>query len=288
MAKDSPDDPVPGTGRRETAKILLGRHVFGWTAIVISIVSLVWHDVDVWHDLGGISHRAVLIDVAAAVEILGGLTIQWPRTARLGAVLLGGISFVFLLFCIPPIVAHPLVFNSWFDFFEVLSQVAAMLLVLGTVEQVDSARWPTIARIGYRVFGLCVVYYTLGQIVNFSSTAGAVPRWIPPGQMFWAVATTVAFGLAAVALLSGRFALLASRLLTAMLAGFALLVWLPALVSNPHSLFNWTECVQTAGIAAAAWIVADFLGQSLGYPSARSTEAENVSQERGVLGSTGR
>jgi hypothetical protein len=57
--------------------------------------------------------------------------------------------------------------------------------------------------------------------------------------MFWAITTTIAFALAAIALLSGRSALLASRLLTAMLIGFGLLVWLPAPFAEPQKLINW-------------------------------------------------
>jgi hypothetical protein len=54
-------------------------------------------------------------------------------------------------------------------------------------------------------------------------------------------------------------ALLASRLNTAMLVGFLLLVWLPALFANPHSFVNWSEGLETLAIAGSAWIVADFL-----------------------------
>jgi hypothetical protein len=57
--------------------------------------------------------------------------------------------------------------------------------------------------------------------------------------MFWAIVTTIAFVLAAIALLSGRSALLAARLLTAMLIGFGLLVWLPAPFADPHKMINW-------------------------------------------------
>ncbi len=242
-------------------RIFFGRHVFGSTAIFIAILTVLWHELDVWQDLGAISHRAVLIYFAAALEILGGLAIQWPRTARFGAIVLGGISFIFLLFCIPPVVHRPLVYNNWYGFFEVFSQIAGALIVFTTIAHGDSSRPPRIARLAYLLFGLCVAYYTLGQAFDLSATASLVPRWIPPGRMFWAIATTVAFALAAIALLAARFVLLASRLLTAMLFGFALLVWLPALISNPHSLSNWTETAQTLAIAAAAWVVVDFLAQ---------------------------
>lgn len=246
---------------RSALKIYLGRHLFGLTSLLIAILTLLWRQVDIWQDLGHLSRHAVLIYTAAAVQILGGLAIQSRKTARLGAILLAAISLIFLLFCIPPIAAQPLVYFNWGNFFEVFSQIAAPLIVFATVERIDSSP-STTARLGYLFFALCVVSYTLSQLFYLRLTASLVPRWILPGQMFWSIATTVAFGLAAIALLSGRCALLASRLLTAMLIGFALLVWLPMLISNPHSFVNWSEAAQTVAIAAAAWIVADFLSPS--------------------------
>jgi hypothetical protein len=80
--------------------------------------------------------------------------------------------------------------------------------------------------------------------------------------MFWAVATTVFFALAAAALLANRMALLASRLLTMMLLIFGLIVWVPLLLSGgPHSHTNWSETVETFAIAGTAWILADLLGE---------------------------
>ncbi len=79
--------------------------------------------------------------------------------------------------------------------------------------------------------------------------------------MFWAVTTTVLFALAAVALLTNRMALLATRLLTMMLVSFGLLVWVPLVVSDPHNHTNWSETVETFAIAGAAWILADLLGE---------------------------
>jgi hypothetical protein len=79
--------------------------------------------------------------------------------------------------------------------------------------------------------------------------------------MFWAITTTIAFALAAIAILSGRSAFLASRLLTVMIIGFGLLVWLPALFVDPHKLMNWAGNAENLAIAGAAWIVADFLSQ---------------------------
>jgi hypothetical protein len=82
---------------------------------------------------------------------------------------------------------------------------------------------------------------------------------MPPSGTFWAWATTIAFGLAAISLVSGYKALLASRLLTAMFVIFTLAVWIPILIADPRTLSNWSEGLETFAIAGAVWIVADFL-----------------------------
>jgi hypothetical protein len=79
--------------------------------------------------------------------------------------------------------------------------------------------------------------------------------------MFWAVTTTVLFALAAVALLTNRMALLASRLLTMMVVSFGVFVWAPLVLSNRHNHTNWSENAETFEIAGAVWILADLLGE---------------------------
>jgi hypothetical protein len=120
--------------------------------------------------------------------------------------------------------------------------------------------WSTpLLRAGYWAFTACVISFMLEQWVYFDPTVALVPTWLPLGRVFWAVATTVAFALAAVALLSQHLALLAARLLTAMLVGFGLLVWIPILFLHPHVAGNWTELAETLSIAGASWVVADYL-----------------------------
>ena len=133
------------------------------------------------------------------------------------------------------------------------------LIVFASVNVKDSKAMPKLARAGYTFFGVCVVSFTLEQLFYLGGTASLVPKWIPPGQMFWAVTTTIAFALAATALLSGRSAVWASRLLTAMIIGFELLIWLPALFINPHAMISWAGNAENLSIAGSAWIVAEYL-----------------------------
>lgn len=243
----------------------LGRHVFGLAAILFGVVTLAWRDFNIWQQiqpLGNVPHREIFACLSAVVQISGGVAIQFRKTARIGALTLGGIYFLFALLYVPRILAEPRVYTRYGGFFEEFSQVAGALIVYSTFARDDSERWRKLARVGYICFGLSVISFTLEQIFYLSATADFVPKWIPPGQMFWAVVTTIAFALAAVALITGRSALLASQLLTLMIVGFGLLIWLPAPFSDSHQMINWAGNAQNLAIAGAAWIVMDFLSQN--------------------------
>ena len=231
----------------------LGRHVFGVAALAFGLITLVWHDFNGWHQ------PRFLIYAAAADQIFGGAAIQFRRTAKRGAVLLGAVYLAFALLCVSGIVAAPKVYNSWGNFFEQFSLVAGAAIVYARLSSAWSGE--TLNRIGRILLGICTASFTLEQAFYLGPTVTLVPKWLPPSQMFWAVTTTVLFALAAVALLANRMALLAARLLTMMLVLFGLLVWVPLLLSDPHSHTNWSETVETFAIAGTAWILADLLGE---------------------------
>ncbi|MGC2173708.1 MAG: hypothetical protein WA623_20150, partial [Candidatus Sulfotelmatobacter sp.] len=121
----------------------------------------------------------------------------------------------------------------------------------------SAARAVGFGRLALFGLGVSAISFTLGQILLPRETAQLVPKWIPPNQMFWAMLTTVAFGLAAIAILINRQARLAMRLMTLMLALFGVMVWVPRLIAHPKAHFNWSECVLTFLITGAAWAVAD-------------------------------
>ena len=48
----------------------LGRHVFGFAAILFGFVTLVWHDFNNWQQiqpLGNVPHREILVCIVAAL-----------------------------------------------------------------------------------------------------------------------------------------------------------------------------------------------------------------------------
>ncbi len=244
------------------SRISLGKYVLGFAAVFSGVVTFAFRDINAWRQivpLDKIPHSEILLYIVGAAQLIGGIAIPWPATRRIGAVAIGVAYFVLTSLTVQEIVANPLAFSGWGDFGEQFSVVAGALIIYAASGPNNHDGTARLARLGYVCFGVCVASFAGEQLAFFTPTVNLVPKWIPPGQLFWAVATTMFFGLAAVAMRLGRFALLAARLLTIMLVGFGILIWVPAVISNPHKLSDWTENNLTFAIAGAAWIVADFL-----------------------------
>ena len=241
----------------------LGRHVFGMAALAFGLVTLAWPDYKDWDQLRYVLNATsgpVFVYAAATAQIFGGAAIQFRRTAKTGAVALGAVYLVFALLCLPQIAATPQIYVRWGNFFEQFSLVTGATIVYAR----RSSAWApeTLDRTGRILFGSCAASFSLEQAIYLDATAHLVPKWLPPNQTFWAVTTTVSFALAAAALLANRMALLATRLVTIMVAIFGLFVWVPMLLWDPHSHANWSEFAETVAIAGAAWILADLLGEN--------------------------
>jgi hypothetical protein len=250
------------TEDRLTRSSDLGRKVFGAAALAFGLITLAWHNYKDWDQLRSIlsaTDGPVFLYAVAAAQILGGGAILFRRTANTGAGVVGAVYLVFALLAVPPIVAAPQIYNNWGNFFEQFSLVTGAALIFARLSSVWAPE--TLNRIGRISLGLCAGSFALEQAIYLDATITLVPKWLPPGQKFWAIATTVPFALAAVALLTNRMALLATRLLTIMLVSFGLLVWIPLLLSHPRSHTNWSETAETFAIAGTAWILADLLGE---------------------------
>ncbi len=238
---------------------MYGRMVLGASAVLLGAIALIWHDADTWQTLIQIWKLPSGITIGGCLmfaQIAGGIGIQFPRTERLASIVLTIVYLLFSLACVPGILAAPAVYERYGSFFEqfcalcgAIALVAASGLNAALAKALGQA-----ARLG---LGACVISFTLGQIIYFRYTAQMVPGWIPPNPRFWAIFTTIAFALAAMAILINRLARLAMRLMTLMLALFGLLVWIPRLIAHPRAHFNWSELGLTFLITGAAWVVAD-------------------------------
>jgi hypothetical protein len=221
------------------------RILFGASAVLFGAITLIWHDADTWQGLPilKLPFGAIVGDGLAIAQIVGGIALMYPRTIRAAAIVLGTVYAIFVVACIPGIVAEPKVYVHYGGLFEWFSLVSGALAAYGLVN---------IARLG---LGISTISFTLAQIVYFRFTASLVPLWILPNQQFWAIFTTISFALAAIAILINRYAVLAIRLMTLMLALFGLLVWVPMVAGHPGVHGNWSEFALNFLITGAAWMV---------------------------------
>ena len=238
---------------------LYGRIVFGASAVLFSVIALMWYDADTWqtlHQIWKLPFGTVIGGCLMIVQMAGGIAMQYPRAARLASVALIITYLLFSLACIPGIIAAPAVYVHYGSFFEQFTLLCGAIALYAATEE-NAVRAVTVGRVARLGLGLCVISFTLSQTLYLSATADLVPRWLPPNQTFWAILTTIAFALAALSILINRYARIAIRLLTLMLALFGVLVWVPRLVANTESHLNWSELALTFLITGAVWMVAD-------------------------------
>lgn len=250
---------------------VVGRFVFGAAAVLFGVVALMWHDAQTWQSMYRILNLPFGMTIGSVLmvaQIAGGIALPFPRTMRAGSIVLGIVYSLFALTCIAGIVAAPSEYGVYESFCEPLSLVCGAIAVYAATET-DASKAALLARAARIGLGICAVAFTGSQIVYFHLTAGLVPAWIPPNQNFWAALTTIAFGLAAIAMLIDRYAQLAMRLMSVMLALFGLLVWVPMLIGNPQRHFNWSEFALNYLIAGAAWAVSEVSRERLLAPGAR-------------------
>jgi hypothetical protein len=236
-----------------------GRIVFGAAAVFSGVIALLWHDADTWQTLAqlwSLPFGAAIGACLMSLEAAGGIGIEFPRILRFASIVLLAVYSLFSLACIPGILRAPAVYVHYGSFFEQFAALSGAIALCAATES-NSARAQLFSRAARIGLGLCAVSFTLSQIFYLRVTADLVPTWIPPNQTFWAILTTIAFGLAAISVLINRQAQLAMRLLTLMLALFGVLVWIPALLAHPEAHGNWSEFGLTWLITAAAWTVGD-------------------------------
>jgi hypothetical protein len=239
---------------------LYSRVVLGASAVLFGVVALMWHDADTWqnlHHIWSLPFGIIIGECLMAAQIAGGIGTSYPRTARSASVVLGIVYLCFSLACVPDIIAAANVYDKYGGSFFLFFSMVCGAIALYAATEANAARAVVFGRVARIGLGVCAISFTLGQALLLRDTAQLVPKWIPPSKMFWAVLTTVAFALAAIAILTNRQARLAMRLIALMLALFGLLVWVPHLAAHPEAHFNWSEFALTCLTAGASWMVAE-------------------------------
>jgi uncharacterized membrane protein YphA (DoxX/SURF4 family) len=256
----------------------LGIYAYSAGAIFLGVLGLASGDFATnWQRVGpNVLFREPLAYITAVIELAAGLALLWRRSARAGALTLTVVYSIFTLLWVPKILEGLSGYDPTGNFFEEFSLVAAGAVLFA---QFSPSSSPIARResLFARLSGLCAISFGIVHICDMPGLLTWIPRWIPPSQMFWAYATTIGFFLAAAAILSGIKAPLASRLLTAEIVGFEILVWIPKLLAGPHDHFNWAGNAICVAIAGAIWAVSDSICRAARLAPTHAESATEVS-----------
>jgi uncharacterized membrane protein YphA (DoxX/SURF4 family) len=256
----------------------LGIYAYAAGAIFLGLLGLVSGDfATTWQRVGpNLPFREPLAYLTAFIELAAGLALLWRRTARAGAMTLTVVYSVFTLLWVRGAFVNLGNYDPIGNLFEEFSLVAAGLVLCAIFSPPGSSiarRQPFFVLL----FGLCPISFGIVHILDMPGLLGAIPDWLPPSRMFWAYATTLGFFGAAVAILTGIMAPLASRLLIGEIAIFELLYWLPKLFAEPGNHFNWSGNAISVAIAGATWAVSDSICRAAKPAPASTDSATEVS-----------
>lgn len=241
----------------------VGIYVYAGGAIFLGLLGLASGDfAATWQRVSpNVPFREALAYLTALIELTAGLALLWRRTARAGALTLTLVYSVFTLVWVPKYLEDLRNFDPLGNVFEEFSLVVAGAVLFASFSPTGSV----ISRLEpnlTRLYGLSAISFGVGHVYYMPGLLSWIPRWLPPSQLFWAYATTIGFFLAAVAILSGVMAPLASRLITAEILAFEVLVWIPKLVTGPHEHGNWAGNAISIALSGAPWVVSDSICRS--------------------------
>ncbi len=215
-----------------------------------------------------VAGRTVLAGcLCAAIWLLAiGIWRRRPGPVATWAVL-GFTSIWWLWFKLGPLLAAPLVELSWLE----VGMFAMVVLASGVLEwwrrraegggtnRVDEA---FVRALPY-LYGAALLPIGLSHYFYRDITLTMVPKVLPV-PMAWVALGGVAHFAAGLGILFNVKRRLAAVLEAAMLTAFAVLVWIPGVVSAPHDPRQWSELLLTWLIAAAAWVLAESTPTTLG------------------------
>jgi uncharacterized membrane protein YphA (DoxX/SURF4 family) len=204
------------------------------------------------------------VGYASGIILSGtGLGLLFERSAPTSTRILLPFLLLWLLTRLPAVPADPLREISWFAVGEVGVPFAGALVLFTWLAEMRTGsklhlaaaeHGVTIARI---LVGLSLVTFGLSHFFEFAArTASLVPSWLPY-RTAWADvagAAQIAAGLGVLFSIYPRWSAAAEA---AMLTVFAVLVWIPAVITKPGLPSNWVEFLFTWALAGACWVVAE-------------------------------
>jgi len=236
----------------------LGMMCVGVLALVYGYAVMIAQPLPSWfHWANGLGYVSGIILLATGAGLL------FERTARLSTLILLPFLALWTLTRVPLPIADPLREITWFLVGEIAVPFSAALVIFAgfaqvtpgsSLETVIRRHAVSTARI---LVGLSVVTYGLSHFFEFAArTVTLVPSWLP-FPTAWADLAGAAQVAAGLGVLFSIYPRWSARAEAAMLGVFALLVWVPAVVTKSSLQSNWGEFLFTVALAGAIWVVAE-------------------------------
>jgi uncharacterized membrane protein len=255
----------------EKTTIAFGWRIYSLGVMALAIVSLAFKEFDPGQPLPEHFPQRALAYAAGAFMIAAAGALQWRRTMALGALALAVYYGLFVVILLDGrlLITHYGEFGAYEGIAMQLALALGGLMIYAATARIDAALSARLTRLGQLAFGVCTLVWGGAHFIYMNLTAPLVPKWLPPGQVFWGYVTGVCFIAAGLAILVGVKARLAAVLLTTQIACFGLLVNDRILLTDHFTHWNWSESSLNLALIGVAWVVADSLAQPKRFANAR-------------------
>lgn len=240
--------------------------LFGLASAAAGVLDVMWGELEpahqplqAWGDhIPGMSMYGYL---AGVWLVVAGIALVWPSLTRPAAGALAVLYGIFCLFPLPRFVSAPEYLGYRASVYvgvagNVCEQVILFVAAAVLCASLAGPLSPAAARLARWSFGLCPIFFGLGNLTALDTVTPMIPKWMPLPAMFWAIVTGVGFVLAGLGILSGVLDVLAARLLGLMLLAFSALSLTPITLAHPHDHTAWGGNAFNLTVVGAAWIMA--------------------------------
>lgn len=241
-----------------------GCRVYSLGVMALGVISLAFGEFDPGQPVpANFPYRTILAYAAGVFMVVAAVAVQLRRTVAWGGAALAvyyGLLVVLLLDG-RLLLAHYAEYGMYENVSMPLAIALGGLIIHAASAGIDATLSARVTRLCQLGFGVCGLIWGGAHFVYMNMTAPLVPKWLPPGQVFWGYVTGVCFIAAGLAILTGVKARLAAILLTVMIACFGLLANDRVLLTGLSSHFNWSESALNLALTGVAWVVADSLAR---------------------------
>lgn len=229
----------------------LGVIGLGVLALIYGDFALVWQPVPL-----SLPARSAFAYASGLLMLFGGIGLLFRASAVWSARLLFPYLFVWMLLKVPALIVAPKLEAVWLGFGEIAVLFAAGWVVFATLAELGPAFFAGERAIHMAtiLFGISLIPIGLSHIFYTKQTVDLIPTWIPfrTALAYLTGAGQICCGLA---VLFSVFPRIAAFVEAGMVALFAMLVWLPAILASPKARLPWTAFFITWFFASSAWVV---------------------------------